>query len=97
MKDSTHTEHTDVVIIGAGISGLAAAHFLKSKGHSVFLLEKKQRVGGVIRSERHNGFLVEYGPNSSLDTHPVVHQLFEELGIHEALIYANDKANNRYI
>ncbi len=94
MKESVHT---DIAIIGAGISGLSAAHFLRRKGYRVFVLEKNDRVGGVIRSERHNGFLVEYGPNSSLDTHPVVHQLFDELGIHDALIYANEKANNRYI
>lgn len=87
----------DVAILGAGISGLAAAFFLKRKGRSVCVIEKNAHTGGAIRSERREGFLIEYGPNSTLDTTPLLHELFSGLQIADQLEYANDRAKNRYI
>lgn len=88
---------TDIIIIGAGISGLATAHFLSRQGMRVTILEKQARTGGSIRSERKDGFLIDYGPNSALDTTPFIHELFTDLGIEEEMEYANEKSNNRYI
>ena len=88
---------TDIVIVGAGISGLASAHFLKKQGLDVIILEKENRAGGCIRTEQKNGFLVEYGPNSTMDTSPVLHELFNNLGIDSQLVYANEHSKNRYI
>lgn len=51
-------------MIGAGLSGLASAHFAKKKGLSVMLFEASGRAGGVIRSERRDDFLIESGPNT---------------------------------
>jgi len=87
----------DVAILGAGISGLAAAFFLKRNGRSVCVVEKNAQPGGAIRSERREGFLIEYGPNSTLDTTPLLHRLFSGLQIEDQLEYANDRAKNRYI
>ena len=87
----------DVVILGAGISGLATAHFLSQKGYEICLLEKAPRVGGAIHSERRDGFLIEYGPNSTLDTTPLLREMFADLDILDSLECANDRANNRYI
>jgi len=87
----------DAIIIGAGITGLATAHFLKTQGVSTYVLEKDPHVGGTIRSGRVDGFLVEYGPNSALDTSPVLHELFESAGVADRLEYANNKSQNRYI
>jgi len=39
-----------VVVIGAGISGLTAAHILHKVGYDVTLLEKKEEVGGSIET-----------------------------------------------
>ena len=88
---------TDVVILGAGISGLATAHFLAQKGYKVVILEKSPRSGGAICSERRDGFLIEYGPNSTLDTTPLLREMFADLDIADSLEYANDRAKNRYI
>ncbi len=88
---------TDVTIIGGGISGLSSAHFLQKKGLKTVVLEKSYRTGGSIRSARVEGFLVEYGPNSTLDTSPVIHELFSDIGIESQMEYANEQSKNRYI
>ena len=54
----------DVVVIGGGISGLAAAYELTRRGHRVVVLERQVRVGGTATSERIGGFLMEHGPST---------------------------------
>jgi protoporphyrinogen/coproporphyrinogen III oxidase len=51
-----------VAVIGAGISGLACAYRLKQLGTRCFVLESTARAGGLIASNRSNGFLIETGP-----------------------------------
>lgn len=62
-------EEKDVVIIGAGVSGLACAHFLRRKRPelSVLVVEKSDHAGGVIRSHSEQGYLCEWGPHGFLD------------------------------
>lgn len=86
-----------VVVIGAGISGLTTAYLLSKKGIDVRIIEKKSVVGGSIESVNENGFLFDRGPNSALETTPVIAQLIEELNLHDELLYANKEANKRYI
>ena len=69
---------SDVAVVGAGISGLATAHFLASKGLNCLLIEKDDRAGGNIRTTRTGGFLVEHGPNSMQNTTPPLDQLCVE-------------------
>ncbi len=51
-----------VAVLGAGISGLTAAHALASAGHQVVVLDRRPVAGGRIYTERRDGFLVEHGP-----------------------------------
>ena len=88
---------TDAVVVGAGISGLATAHFLTREGLQVRILEKNSRVGGNIYTHWVDGFLAEYGPNSMLDTTPILHQLFADLQIEDQVEYASELAKKRYI
>ena len=53
-----------VAVVGAGIAGLTAAYRLKRRGIRVVVYEATERAGGVIRTERRDGYLAELGPNS---------------------------------
>lgn len=86
-----------VVIVGAGISGLCIAFFLKRAGIPVLVLEAEEEVGGTMRSRRIGGYLVELGPNSALETTPLFQELIGALGLAQERVYANEAAKNRYI
>ena len=57
---------TQVAVIGAGITGLAAAWELENAGAQPLVLESERRTGGVIVTERRDGFVVEGGPDGFL-------------------------------
>jgi oxygen-dependent protoporphyrinogen oxidase len=84
-----------VIVIGAGISGLACAYRLQKLGARATLLESSAHPGGVIRSERDAGFLFEYGPQSFQGTAAVL-ELVPELGVEQQLQTANPRAP-RYV
>ncbi len=86
-----------IVVIGAGISGLTTAYLLSKKGFDVKIIEKRGSVGGSIESVIENGFLFDRGPNSALETTPVIAQLVQELNLENELLYASKAANKRYI
>jgi oxygen-dependent protoporphyrinogen oxidase len=83
--------HRHAIVIGAGISGLVCAYRLKALGMDVTLIEKSDRVGGVIQSERIDGYLIERGPNSSQGSEELM-ALVEELGITDELVEGDPKA-----
>ncbi len=87
----------DVVILGAGITGMAAAHHLKKKGSDFVVLEQADRVGGVIHSVYDRGFLYEEGPNSGVIGNIEVLRLFEELSDDCELEVAGGNVNKRYV
>jgi len=84
-------------VIGGGISGLTTAYLLRQKGIEVKLFEKNSAPGGNIISEKTGGYLVEHGPNSTLETTPLINVLLESLGILDRKIYASANAKKRYI
>jgi oxygen-dependent protoporphyrinogen oxidase len=75
----------DVVIIGAGISGLAAAWELKRRGLQPLVVEQSGRAGGVIVTDRIEGFVIDGGPDSILVQKPAAVELCRELGIADRL------------
>jgi len=83
--------NVDSVIIGAGVSGLVAAHRLKKMGRDLLLVESGDRVGGVIQSREVEGFLIERGPNSLRGSHEFL-DLVEELNLTGELITADPRA-----
>jgi oxygen-dependent protoporphyrinogen oxidase len=86
-----------IVIIGAGISGLTTAFLLNKLGCDVTVLEKKKEPGGSIETVFEKGFLFDKGPNSALETHPLIGKMIDELNLKDQLVYANKEANKRYI
>jgi protoporphyrinogen/coproporphyrinogen III oxidase len=88
---------TSVAIIGGGITGLTAAFRLKQRGIPVTLYEAGDRVGGVIQTVKRDGFLAECGPNSLLETSPLIKDLIRDLNLESARLYSDLRAERRYL
>jgi oxygen-dependent protoporphyrinogen oxidase len=86
-----------VAIIGAGITGLTAAFYLKRQGVPVTVYEAGGRAGGVIQSIRKDGFLAEFGPNTILETSPKIAQLVRDAGLEARKLNTDPKAEARYV
>ena len=84
-------QNKQVIVIGAGLSGLVCAYRLQSLGVDCLLIEKSNRVGGVIQSERFGEYLIERGANSAQGT-PELLALIEELGITNEILEGNPNA-----
>ena len=84
-----------IVVVGAGISGLACAYRLHQLGHSVTVLERSQRAGGVIDTLHQSGFQLEMGPQSFLSSDRLL-AVVRELGLEGELQQADRRAA-RYI
>jgi protoporphyrinogen/coproporphyrinogen III oxidase len=89
------SDYRQAIVIGAGITGLVAAYELQKRGLSVSILERSNIVGGVMRTEHRDGFLLEAGPNSFLESEEAL-QLISDLGLDSKFVAADPKAP-RYI
>ncbi len=88
---------TTVAIIGGGISGLSAAYALHKHQVPYLVLEAGPALGGVIRTETRDGFLLEGGPDSMLAQKPEGIALCRELGLGERLVPTNPEVRSVYI
>jgi protoporphyrinogen/coproporphyrinogen III oxidase len=91
-----------IAIIGGGIAGLSAAFYLEKARQAGAalrwaLFEKSDRLGGVIQTERRDGFVLEAGPDSFLTAKPEAARLCQGLGIGAQLISSNDAERKTYI
>lgn len=86
-----------ICVIGAGITGLTAAWNLVKSGFNVTVLEADSRPGGVIRTVRVGDWLAECGPNTLLETTPILKQFFTDIGLESRKFYSDPEAKNRYI
>jgi oxygen-dependent protoporphyrinogen oxidase len=91
-----------VVIIGGGVAGLGAAYKLKrarDAGHDVTfdLYEKDDRLGGKIRTEQVEGFVLDGGPDCFLTQKPAVHRIAKMLGISERLLPSDESRKRTLI
>ena len=87
----------DVVIIGAGLTGLTVALLLKNRGLSVAILEKSNRVGGQIQTFHENGFVFESGPNTGASASEEVINLFNVLQPDCEIEFARKESESRWI
>jgi oxygen-dependent protoporphyrinogen oxidase len=86
-----------VAVVGGGVAGLSAAYRLKQRGIRVVVYEAGERVGGVVQTERRDGFIAELGPNSIAGLTPALRRLIAELGLERSLIPASPAARVRYV
>ena len=91
-----------VAIVGGGISGLAAAFALEQRRRAgvnleYTLFESSSRLGGVLRTERIDGCIVEAGPDSFITEKPWATDLCRALGLGEQLIGSNDAERKTFI
>ncbi len=92
-----------VVVVGAGISGLATAFEIVQRAErfprplELVCIDRSSRAGGHIRSERHGGFLCEWGPTGFLDNAPATRTLVRRLGLETELTPAREEARTRFL
>ncbi len=88
----------ELVIVGGGVSGLATAYYSGRRGIQSILVEKTNRLGGLIKTDRIEGCQLEAGPDSYIVTKPAVTELAAELGeLHSQIITSNDTARRVFI
>ncbi|WP_253737084.1 protoporphyrinogen oxidase [Halohasta salina] len=78
-----------VGVVGAGISGLSTVHELAAREAEVVAFEAREEPGGIVRSWRMNGHLVELGPQR-LRLTPGIESLVDELDLREELRFGDD-------
>ena len=89
-----------VVVIGAGISGLTAAYRAQQAGARVTLVESSAHTGGVLHTEKRDGFLLELGPDCWVSNKPAGMALAHELGLDSDIIGTaggNEKLRQSFI
>ncbi len=92
-----------VIVIGGGITGLSAAHRLtelsrdKNLNLEILLLEKSDRLGGVISTVERDGFTIEEGPDSFITSKPWGLNLSSRLGLDNELIETNRDKRRTYV
>ncbi len=91
-----------VAIVGGGIAGLAAAYELTKRqreGADVrfTLVEASNRLGGIVETVRHDGFVMETGPDAWVTDKPWARELAEELGLGDQIIVSNDADRVTYV
>lgn len=92
---------TDIVILGAGWSGLIAADILSGKGKRVIVLEKETELGGLARTIEYKGFKFDIGGHGLFFKDPAsilyLKENFGEVGLLRLRKKAKILFNNRYI
>lgn len=92
-----------LVVIGGGIAGLSAAHRAVERarerggGIALTLLEAGDRLGGIVQTERRDGFLVESGPDSFISEKPWALALCRRVGLEDRLVRTDDRFRTAFV
>lgn len=88
---------TQIIIIGAGVAGLTCAHYLKSAGRDVLIIERSDAPGGRIRTDLYDGYRMDRGFQIFLTAYPEAKEIldYEELDLqyfeNGAMIHTGDR------
>jgi protoporphyrinogen/coproporphyrinogen III oxidase len=77
---------TSVVVVGAGLSGLAAAYRMQRAGATVTVLESASGPGGRVQTERHGDYIVDTGPDALTAGYTSYLGLVQDLGLGDRLV-----------
>lgn len=97
MPTPSEAVEVDTLVLGGGVTGLAVAWLLAGRGERVHVLERSDRLGGAVRSEKKEGYLCEAGPNSMLVKSAEVWKLLHDLRLGPRIVEANPVANKRFL
>ncbi len=88
-----------VVIVGGGITGLATAHALDKAAErcAVTIVEAGEQLGGNLQTIRHNGFIIDAGPDSWVAAKPHATRLAKDVGLGDELIGTRPDTRRVYI
>lgn len=91
-----------VAVIGGGVSGLSATFYLERMRRGgapleYVLFESSARLGGVIKTERIDEFVIEAGADSFLTSKPWASDLARDAGLADQLLPSNDRKRKTYI
>lgn len=84
------TARRSTVVVGAGLSGLAAAYRLKEAGFEVTVLERQSRPGGRVTTERHGEYLVDTGPDAATESYKRFLAMLKELGLSDLVVKSSE-------
>lgn len=88
----------ETIILGGGISGLATAYYLSRRGLPSVIVEKSNRLGGLIKTDFIQGCRLEAGPDSYLAAKPAITELAQNLDdLSSHIISSNDNARRVFI
>ncbi|MDP6967692.1 MAG: protoporphyrinogen oxidase [Gammaproteobacteria bacterium] len=88
----------DVLVIGAGVSGLATARWLAMRGRRVAVCEAQAHLGGKIQSRKQQGYLTEQAASMLVNYRPEVNQILQACGLQDQLLERCAQATSaRYV
>jgi oxygen-dependent protoporphyrinogen oxidase len=79
MTNHINIEQSEVTVIGAGLTGLTTAYWLKRLGVRVCVVETDSRIGGQIQTQQYNKYVYETGPTTGAVSTPEVAELMMDL------------------
>lgn len=92
-----------IVVVGGGVTGLSTVYHLQklfgkhSDEVKITLLERSDRLGGKVITARHDGFLIEGGPDCFLTRKPWALEVCRELGLEDDLVGTNEAQRKVYV
>ncbi|NRA47272.1 MAG: protoporphyrinogen oxidase [Oligoflexales bacterium] len=87
----------EYIIIGGGLAGLSALETVVKRTKNVLCLEKDMKCGGLVKSHKHDPYLLETGPNAFLKSYEHTYNFISSIGLEEQIINNRPNTNHRFV